>query len=61
MRNYSFNNNIIEIDPRHLEEGIRVAEEERFESISIKAFVGELCIIYTKDYKEKSFRDILNI
>ncbi|WP_285398096.1 hypothetical protein [Lysinibacillus sp. fls2-241-R2A-57] len=36
MRKYTYNDSVIKIDPRYLEEGVRVAEEEQFESIRIK-------------------------
>lgn len=36
MRKYTFNEGVIEIDPRYLEEGLHVAEEEQFESIRIR-------------------------
>ncbi|MGE7943702.1 hypothetical protein ACQKNB_16615 [Lysinibacillus xylanilyticus] len=42
MRKYSYKDSVIEIDPRYLEEGVRVAEEEQFESIRIKGFVDDV-------------------
>ena len=58
MRKYTFNDSIIEIDPRHLEEGIRVAEEEQFESIHIRGFVDDVdfkCDLDFAPLKDKKF------
>ncbi|MGY3188068.1 hypothetical protein ACVWXS_002773 [Lysinibacillus sp. TE18511] len=58
MRKYHFNDSVIKIDPRYLEEGVRVAEEEQFESIRIKAFVDDVdfkCDLDLAPLKDKKF------
>lgn len=58
MRKYTFNDSIIEIDPRYLEEGINVAEEEQFESIHIKASVDDVdfkCDLDLAPLEDKKF------
>ncbi|MGE7944886.1 hypothetical protein ACQKNB_22810 [Lysinibacillus xylanilyticus] len=58
MRKYHFNDSVIEIDPRYLEEGVRVAEEEQLESINISAFVDDVdfkCDLDLAPLKDKKF------
>jgi len=58
MRKYSFNDCVIEIDPRYLEEGLHVAEEEQFESIRIRGFVDDVdfkCDLDLSPLKDKKF------